>query len=914
MRPAHDQVVAPASSVHTPPKRSALACLPCRTAKNKCDGVPPPLIAKLSSHLDTKIPNPAGQHLQLRSEQSCTRCARLHLECIWQPSHRTGRPRKRACVQEASIGAPQLAPYNVHIASSTSVRDDIASETKDAAASSQHSTPFDQTTITMMDLLEHSQAQTQADNFFSESMCSFHLSESALISLLNQSPFDSSRAAIEQNDWSMTPEAQSQDFQSPIQTDQLITSLDEIFPPSSSPQPSLRHTLQDPTTQRVPALSPVGASSEARSQLSALRARLNPVSHSPLPTAPSPSIEASSSIIHLGEAKEALLCYIRRIHSDPSLDDNIDTAVLDFGCKLYFSSFAKTVPLLGDMTDFETTILNAFPRQNCATRLLRRIVATLGYRVSIANLVSEHDRNVLLQRLRIEARNLLSACFDRILTQPFVRLNDVEALALVQALLLFAYDSYGQNQLSEAESNMSAAVNLALKMRLNQIDAPSKPAGHDLNANHNNAFGARSALSQSHAESLRRAFWELYLCDLMLNVTTSGRIARCIDMSTLEIAVHTPLDPGLTTTLDGQSDALESDNFDTDRDRQALSQSYDVRVRSCALIHECVKPPENPDEPDFERIRAIDTMLSNIMVVAQRHWASASTANSIHSGDAVSECTRWANDTRIELLFTAMTMLHASRIHLHRLAWFHDLTMDFSSCSFKKFNEASNVAVGTTALRTSPGPVSQETLSRRQAMLSNSVTRIVSSADAIMRLIRLDQRLASPSTWTIEDTTETYVARRVAVHWPFLGCCNMVAAFGYVVAVAASNESNLPTYRDEIRLFDQHAPLFNTNYSSNVAFSHPSSPQYFPSLHTFPNNHPDPVLSTTPPPITTTNRSNTTHRNAIIWKIRAAISNILFAQSTLAHYAIIWPICTIYQNQVAMCRTAIDSTGPTGLQ
>ncbi|SPO32464.1 uncharacterized protein UTRI_04208 [Ustilago trichophora] len=945
------------AALHTPQKRSALACLPCRTAKNKCDGAPPPLIAELSSHLETKIPHPTGHDVQLRSDDACTRCARLRLECLWQPSHRTGRPRKRARGLDSALDTHLSSSQTPAVASASTEQHGMS---QDSFAPAPHPSAFDSTTAMMMGLFEQNQSQGQSpiqlDNSsssFAESMSAFQLSESDLMALLNHSPFDSSRAAIEtEQDDSATSQPQilpslpanGAPMFDPLQSgplpDQLIVSLDQITPLSCPPPPTYQQptTADDPSScspqANLPHVSLTGTSSRARTQLSALRARLNPVSQSPPPNIPRAETTDAPNVVHFREAKKMVLRYINRTDSNPSADDGVDTAVLDNGLKLYFSGFAKTVPLLGDTVEFQTTVLDALPRQNNVRRLLSRIVATLGYLVSTANLVTENDRNQLLQQLRSEARTLLYSCLDRIESLPYIRLDDLEALAILQSLLLMAYDNYGQSQLSDAESTMRSAVNLALKMQLFSMDAPSQT----------NIHGARPALSESHAESLRRAWWELYLCDLMFTVTTSGKIARCIDTVNLEVAVHTPMDPGLASLgrharmlLGGNSAMKAESSEEAGPDRHELSQAYDVRIRTCALIHESVKVPDNPNEPDFERIRAIDTMLSNIMIVAQRHWANASTHNNASRQNGIDdrngnedERLRWVKDTRIELLFTSMTMLHASRIHLHRIAWFHDLTMDFTSCSFKKLDNAAEnvnaavVGLGSPMSVTASPQTTAAGDARRQAMLSTSVTRIVSSADAIMRLVRLDQRMSSPCTWTntggigSESDTQSYVAGRLPAHWPFLGCCNMVAAFGYVVAVAASgpDNSNLPTYGDEIRLYDADDGLLGEE-SLSVAPGWQHQP-FESSLSLFAASPASPADIYTGAvslgSSSSTSPSTRTKRDAMVWKLRAAISNIGFAESTLSQYAHIWPICAVYQREVALCRDAIDSTGPTGLQ
>ncbi|KAJ1022435.1 hypothetical protein NDA16_003424 [Ustilago loliicola] len=969
-------------------KRSALACLPCRIAKNKCDGVPPPLIAELSSHLETKIPT--GDDVQLRSDQACTRCNKLKLECLWQPSHRTGRPRKRARVQEVPA---DLQSQRVDMSSYTNAFDGGTATLRDSLRQG-NSQGWEQVQSGGQaegqrqgqareegreQAQGQDQGQVQADESFS--FGSFQLSEAQLMALLNSSPFDSSRAAIdpEQQDFSqrdlnlqdleqvdlnqedlyledldqqdldlqdfnqqvsqfqsMFHLTQSQSQQPPsftaavdssdqarTQPNQFITSLDQIVPPHCS---YLRpENLPTPSAQSASQASPLSSSSfldastdesstnptsRTRSHLSALRARLNAAPRSPSSPSTPHTVELSS-IADVEEFKDKLLCYINRA-SDPSKDDRIDAAVLEKGVELYFSGFAKTAPLLGDLADFEAVLgmLPTLPLQNTARRLLLRVIAALGYLVSLsAEMVTASDKKLLLQRLRSEARALLNAAVDRI-RYLSIRLDDAEALATLQVALLLAYDSYAQDWLPDAESLMRTAVDLALRMRLHQIDSPALP---------------KLQLTEEHSESLRRTWWELYLTDWLFTGTTSGRIARCVDTTALEVAVHTPMDPGFARlgrsgTNGMQSGALKtepmaSSNTNEILDRQTLSQAYDIRIRT-SLINECVKPPENPDEPDLDRIRAIDTILSNMMIVAQRHFVDASTnrsssgADGSATGDGELERMRWANETRVELLFTSLAMLYSSRIHLHRLAWFQDLTMDFTTCSFNKPSGSSKHPRVDSPV---PPRSTAADASRRQAMLSTSVTRIVSSADAIMRLIRLDLRMSSPSPWATADFSsgtadaQANATRGLPVHSPFIGCCNLVAAFGYVVAVAASGPeaTNLPTYGDEVRLYDEEHSFSSESSDELDSYSF-ATPSF---QHESSDMDPSIVASRTASTAVSTKK-----QDAMVWKIRAAISNIGFAESTLAQYANIWPICSVYQQEVALCRNAIDSTGPTGLQ
>ncbi|PWN52541.1 hypothetical protein IE53DRAFT_274455 [Violaceomyces palustris] len=157
------------SATKAPAKRSALACLPCRAAKNKCDGVPPPLALEISSSQALKA-NPSDD---IPSDQPCTRCARLEAACMWQPSHRTGRPKKK----RRGSSSPDENESNTlfqHQSSGQSWKE--AAQPIQSQGQQPLSTATPQPVASTID-------QTQ--------VASFDLSDQDLIALLNSSPFDS---------------------------------------------------------------------------------------------------------------------------------------------------------------------------------------------------------------------------------------------------------------------------------------------------------------------------------------------------------------------------------------------------------------------------------------------------------------------------------------------------------------------------------------------------------------------------------------------------------------------------------------------------------------------------------------------------------------------------------------------------
>ena len=208
------------------------------------------------------------------------------------------------------------------------------------------------------------------------------------------------------------------------------------------------------------------------------------------------------------------------------------------------------------------------------------------------------------------------------------------------------------------------------------------------------------------------------------------------------ITVHSPVDPGAVSF-----NPLIRPCF---RDRMAdlhlkdeRYEAYDIRVRAAALIHECTKPPKDPCNPDLPRLQSIDTMLSNLLVRAQSVWANIATTSTRPSppflgalapGAPRSQQSQAGVETKLEVIFTAMVVLHAARIHLHRQAWFSDLTMDFESCSFKQKPTASEVPSLSNG---SPSSVDADgcdcerrpsilSVEERRNRIAASVTKIVS--------------------------------------------------------------------------------------------------------------------------------------------------------------------------------------------
>ena len=79
-------------------KRIGVACVGCRTAKSKCDGVPP------------NMDSGTGDDQQMfERTPPCSRCSLHHFPCLWKPPHRPGRPRKGLQPASASECPPNVS-------------------------------------------------------------------------------------------------------------------------------------------------------------------------------------------------------------------------------------------------------------------------------------------------------------------------------------------------------------------------------------------------------------------------------------------------------------------------------------------------------------------------------------------------------------------------------------------------------------------------------------------------------------------------------------------------------------------------------------------------------------------------------------------------------------------------------------
>lgn len=648
------------------------------------------------------------------------------------------------------------------------------------------------------------------------------------MALLNSSPFDSSQSTLFANAF----RAQDEEMQGN---------------PSLQSSPAVNTTMTSSTSPLcVASVSQPRVAAKTSSHLSSLSSRL--VTAHPEASFGNHLTESSTSLPH------------ELVH----------------GTRLYFASFAKTVPIVGHESDFQHLLIDLRATNSASASLLQHTVASLGY------ILAHGAASQAASRLRVQSRSLSQTVIASASTMDSSQLRPT--LATVQALILIAYDEFGSNRLTEAELHLHAAASLSLRIGLNRLDEVGSSSSlcrhlHEPVDKTNSPYALNgSALMQMG----RRTWWELYICDMMLHMATSRKTKLALVGET--IIVHAP------------SDFEDQNGFITSRQ----SGAYDLRVRAAALIGSCTELHGARNAPELDRITAIDTILSNLLVQAQLKWTTAASQHAAQKSDD-SRC--WALETQMEMLFTTMTVLHAARIHLHRQAWFADLTMDFESCSFAQPTQN----LHENSPQADRLPASSRRDEETQNMLAVSTAKIISSADAILRLVRLDQRMRVDAEMNrLLNGSDMGSQHLVSGHSPFFGCCSMVASFGYLVAIAASGptQANLPTYNDEVRMFDSN----QLGTIDATAFMLDS-----PGLQILQNLYaPDERVMQSRTDSVKQLSESAAEKNTRVWKIRAALSNIRLAESVLAQHAFIWPIASVYQQEVSMCHQSIDQFGPVG--
>ncbi|EPQ32122.1 uncharacterized protein PFL1_00319 [Pseudozyma flocculosa PF-1] len=436
------------------------------------------------------------------------------------------------------------------------------------------------------------------------------------------------------------------------------------------------------------------------------------------------------------------------VHSSSASASPLDTLpqsdVVSLGLSRFFDSFALSVPVLGEADDFlnrlsprpsnpaalswdaSASSSSAQDRsEDLAASLSAKAAAVIGHSLYLGT--SSEQATSLLASLEtsIEARG------DGTSTEQ----DAATCLDRIVCHLLLSYAYYGRNFRDKASHQLDCALAVARKASLDSLDDAAP------------GFGPFSSSPGKLKEAGRRAWWEICIADVMMSSSTSGEIPRRLNTQPKAQRVRIPQDLGSTS-----------------------SSVYMLRIEAVYLMAECITEHATPS---VERLSSLDGILANLIARAQTAWLTA--ARALASAGRVRAPKAAA--TREVCLFDTAVLLHACRIQLHRKAWFADLTLGLDSCSFK------------TQVTDRQDP--------DQRQMQVSVGRILEASRNISRLIRYDLDL------TFEEATSSplsSLSSSVSIHgsaasgsapphWPFIGCCLMIGAYGGWVSIASTSSS-----------------------------------------------------------------------------------------------------------------------------
>ncbi|TIA92329.1 hypothetical protein E3P99_00625 [Wallemia hederae] len=291
-------------------------------------------------------------------------------------------------------------------------------------------------------------------------------------------------------------------------------------------------------------------------------------------------------------------------------------------------------------------------------------------------------------------------------------------LRCVVGLIYTIHDDYGRNDITAAQHHLSYVCSVALGLGLNTPTPNIDP---------------NDRLSLIYG----RIWWEIYLVDVLLNLSTSSQITRQIPAST-----HIDVDMSAVAT------------------ETAMQEAYDGRIKAALLLSECTR---QSGRLNFERVEALDTMILNL----------ASTTQSRYHNDPGSAAR--------EMNLMSTMMLLASRVHLHRQAWFADMAFNFESCAFGETTSVQEMLQMGCDMFVMPH------CNDLDASLSRSLQAIREASDLMLQLIRSDQ---------VEQSQSQLVPCHAPPHWPFYTCCQLVAAYGPVLEIALWNASRDQALQD----------------------------------------------------------------------------------------------------------------------
>ncbi|KAG2174751.1 hypothetical protein INT43_005809 [Umbelopsis isabellina] len=188
-------------------KRSTLACLSCRSVRQKCNGEPPEGLLDQHSNSSTR-------ESPVKSLQPCDRCILNQHECLWNQSRRFGRPRKaqRMAGVQPGLASPAFSSSSVRTDTrgSSASLPNINAETSSSRSPTDYKAPIqtngvlnllsDENAINLSDVLSLMQSDVDTLSWFEQGQAIPEVSSSMALNESTWSPImDQSHLHMDEN-------------------------------------------------------------------------------------------------------------------------------------------------------------------------------------------------------------------------------------------------------------------------------------------------------------------------------------------------------------------------------------------------------------------------------------------------------------------------------------------------------------------------------------------------------------------------------------------------------------------------------------------------------------------------------------------------------------------------------------------
>jgi hypothetical protein len=565
-----DQAASASASPPAPVRRKALACLPCRAAKSACEGVPPHALA---SHK-------AGDDVEIPADAPCHRCQRLAVACRWAPTKRIGRPAKRR------RAAGDSEDDELHAEEHAGEQPPTAAQTAAWQAPLSNGTPFAAATA-LPDLSLGSwpaaQQQQQSSSSSADSMAD------SVAAFWASLPAGTSDAALQQTATASSP--LDNVMMDPTMWNILAGGSNGGGGPSaaspsastSASSPDRSSVMQDlqslhdwmPTSLPQPAVSIAELSNPSHSPKLSNRAMHQLESIQMLSSTSRPSRKAGSS-----SARSSSLAF------------------MDEGLVAFFTRAQQIIPLLGTSAQYAAWLS---AQRSEAQMLVHHAASALGLRLAGPRAAQAAERSLSHARhLATELR------LPRAPAGLCDALSAGDALDSMRGLLILATVEAGAGKPADANVALGKAARLASEWGVHRLDAPFGEASQQAPLPLAGAAQRWTAAADRDVlEGLRRAWWELYLVDSMLWIVSSGQAGAQVGSLAAQAAVDMPIDLG------------EEHSANPSR------QSYDSRVRACALMREALVPPTPAAARSLARLAALESLAENLLLSSDARWRTA---------------------------------------------------------------------------------------------------------------------------------------------------------------------------------------------------------------------------------------------------------------------------------------------------